>query len=54
MARPKSETRRLTEIVSVRFSPADLDALRLAAMERNLTVPQLLRDVTLDSVRAAS
>jgi predicted DNA binding CopG/RHH family protein len=54
MARQKSETRQLTALVAVRFSPSDLDEVREEATRRGITVPQLLRDITLNSVRAAS
>jgi predicted DNA binding CopG/RHH family protein len=54
VAKPKSETRQLTALVAVRFSPSDLDEVREEASRRGITVPQLLRDITLNSVRAAS
>jgi hypothetical protein len=54
VARPKSETRQLTELVAVRFSPSDLDALREEASRRDISVPQLLREVTLGTLRTAS
>ena len=53
-AKPKSETRQLTELVAVRFSPSDLNALREEATRREMSVPQLLREVTLGTLRAAS
>jgi hypothetical protein len=52
--KPKSEMRQLTELVAVRFAPSDLDALREEASRRKMSVPQLLREVTLGAVRAAS
>jgi hypothetical protein len=52
--RPKSETRQLTELVAVRFTPDDLDVLRQEATRRGISVQQLLRDSSLRSVRAAS
>jgi predicted DNA binding CopG/RHH family protein len=54
MARTKSETRQLTEGVFVRFTPADLHALKLEADRRGISVQQLLRESTLRTVRAAS
>jgi predicted DNA binding CopG/RHH family protein len=54
MARAKSETRQMTALVAVRFAPDDLDELREAASRRGVSVQQLLRDVTLNTVRAAS
>jgi predicted DNA binding CopG/RHH family protein len=54
MARPKSETRQMTALVAVRFAPDDLDELREEASRRGITVQQLLRDTTLNSLRAAS
>ena len=54
MAKPKSETRQLTEIVSVRFTPSDMVALRHEADRRGVSVPQLLRESGLNRVRAAS
>jgi predicted DNA binding CopG/RHH family protein len=54
VAKPKSETRQLTALVAVRFSPSDLNEVREEASRRGITVPQLLRDITLNSVRAAS
>jgi predicted DNA binding CopG/RHH family protein len=50
----KSETRQLTELVAVRFTPSDLDALRQEAACRGISVQQLMRDSSLRSVRAAS
>jgi hypothetical protein len=54
LAKGKSETRQLTELVAVRFAPADLDALREEASRREMSVPQLLREVTLGTLRTAS
>jgi hypothetical protein len=54
VGRPKSETRQLTKLVAVRFSPDDLDALQEEALRRRISVPQLLREVTLGSLRTAS
>jgi hypothetical protein len=50
----KSETRRLTECVSVRFTPADLRELERAAEHLGLNVPQLLRETGLRSIRRIS
>jgi hypothetical protein len=52
--KPKSESRQLTELVAVRLSPEDFDALREEAARRDMSVPQLLREVTLGTLRAAS
>ena len=52
MARPKSETRQLTAQIAVRFTPADLDALRHEATRQGVTVQQLLRDSCLRSLPA--
>jgi predicted DNA binding CopG/RHH family protein len=52
--KPKSETRQLTKLVAVRFSPDDLQALQMEASRREISVQQLLRDVTLGSLSAAS
>lgn len=49
-----SETRQLTELVAVRMAKADLDALRQEASRRDMSVPQLLREVTLGALRTAS
>jgi len=54
MARPKSETRQLTALVAVRFTPDDLHELREEASRRGISVQELLRDITLTTVRAAS
>lgn len=50
----RSETRQLTEFVGVRFTPDDLTELREEASRLGITVPRLLRDLTLNSLRAAS
>ena len=50
----RSESRQLTEFVGVRLATDDLDALRVEASRRGITVPHLLRDVTLNSLRQAS
>lgn len=52
--RPKSETRQLTELVAVRFTPSDLVALRQEAERLGISVQQLLRETGLRMVRAAS
>jgi hypothetical protein len=44
-----TETRQLTEGVYVRFTPADLDALRYEADRRDMTVAP--RETTLRDVR---
>jgi hypothetical protein len=49
-----SETRHLTEGVFVRFTPADLDAVKIEAERRNISVAKLLRETTLRTLRAAS
>lgn len=49
-----TETRQLTEGVFVRFSPADYDALRFEAQRRDVSVAQLVRDVTLPACRDGS
>jgi len=54
MGRPKSETRQLTAGVYVRFTPAQLDQLRLEAESRSISVQQLLRDRSLGAVGVAS
>jgi hypothetical protein len=46
-----TETRHLTKGVFVRFTPADLDALRYEADRQDMTVAQLLRETTLRDVR---
>jgi hypothetical protein len=50
----KSETRQLTALVGVRFAQEDFDALRAEANRRGVTVPELLRDISLSSLRNAS
>jgi hypothetical protein len=47
-----TETRQLTAGVYVRFTPADLDALKDEAERRDISVQQLLREATLKDVRA--
>ena len=54
MGRVKSETRQLTEGVFVRFLPSDYDEIRQEAERRGIGVAQLLRELTLSSVRSAS
>jgi predicted DNA binding CopG/RHH family protein len=54
VANARSETRQLTELVAVRLAPDDLNALRQEASRREISVPQLLRDVALGSLRTAS
>ena len=54
MKRVKSEVRQKTEGVYVRFTPADMDALRLEAGRLGMSVPELLRDRSLRSVGAAA
>jgi hypothetical protein len=49
-----TETRQLTEGIYVRFSPADFDAVRIEAERRDVSVAQLVRDMTLPACRAAS
>jgi hypothetical protein len=50
----RSESRQLTEFVGVRLAADDLDELRIEAKRRGITVPRLLRDITLSSLRQAS
>ncbi|WP_157681571.1 hypothetical protein [Mycobacterium sp. JS623] len=47
-----TETRKLTEGVYVRLSPADYDVLRGEAQRRDVSIAQLLRDLTLPACRA--
>jgi len=49
-----TETRQLTEGVYVRFTPADLDALKDEAGRRDISVQQLLRETALRDVRATA
>ena len=49
-----SETRKLTEGVYVRLSPGDFDALRFEAERRDVSVAQLMRDMTLPACRDES
>lgn len=52
MARLKSETRQMTELVGVRFTPDDHLALKQGS--RGITVPELLRTLCLEGVQKAS
>jgi hypothetical protein len=54
VAKPKSETRQLTAGVFVRFTPKDLDELKLEAKKRGMSVPELLRENSLRRVSAAA
>lgn len=54
MRQPRSENRQLTEIVSVRFTPSDLDEVRHQANKHGMSVPQLLREKALNRAPAAS
>lgn len=54
LAKRKSETRQLTELVAVRFSPDDLETLQSEASRRNISVQQLLREAALSGLSAAS
>ncbi|MCP9276503.1 hypothetical protein [Mycolicibacterium arenosum] len=54
MRKRKSETRQLTKLVAVRFSPDDLETLQEEATRREISVPQLLREITLTTLSAAS
>ena len=47
-----TETRQLTEGVYVRFTSADLEAIKVEAERRDMSVAQLLRETTLRDVRA--
>lgn len=49
-----TETRKLTEGVYVRLSQSDFDALRFEAERRDVSVAQLMRDMTLPVCRDAS
>jgi hypothetical protein len=42
--RVKSEVRQKTEGVYVRFTPADMDTLRLEARRLDMSIPELLRE----------
>lgn len=53
-SRPKSETRQLTSLVAVRFTPDDLETLKVEASRREMSVQQLLRELALGSLSAAS
>ena len=50
----RSENRQLSKLVAVRLAPDDLVALREEASRREMSVPQLLREVALSSLRTAS
>jgi predicted HicB family RNase H-like nuclease len=54
VARRKSETRQLTKLVGVRLAPEDHDALSIEASRRQISVPELLREVALSTLSAAS
>ena len=49
-----TETRQLTEGVYVRFTSADLDAIKGEAQRQDVSVAQLLRESTLRDLRAPS
>ena len=49
-----TETRQLTEGVFVRFAPADLDAVKDAAKRRDVSVAQLLREISLRVLRVGA
>ena len=49
-----SETRQLSKLVGVRFAPADLEVLREEAARRDITVPELVREISLGTLRSAS
>lgn len=53
MARRGTETRRLTEQVGLRFTADDLEVLREEAHRRGMTVQEMLREVSLQVVRAS-
>jgi hypothetical protein len=52
--KPRSENRRLTEAILVRFTNADKLELAREAERRGMTIPELLREAWFSSVRAAS
>lgn len=54
LAKRKSETRQLTQMVAVRFSPDDLATLKAEASRRKISVQQLLREAALSGLSAAS
>ena len=54
MGRPKSEVRRLTKCVAVRFTEDDLRELQLEADRLAISVPELLRETGLNRVRGRS
>ncbi|MCP9276504.1 hypothetical protein [Mycolicibacterium arenosum] len=49
-----SETRRLSELVAVRFLPDDLETIQQEAERRRVSVPRLLRDLAMSNLTAAS
>jgi hypothetical protein len=51
--RPKSEVRRLTEAVTVRFTETQLATLAKEAESRNVSLPELLRESVLARVCGA-
>jgi hypothetical protein len=53
-AKPRSENRRLTESIPVRFTKADKLELAREAERRGMTIPELLREAWFTSVGAAS
>lgn len=54
MTRPKSETRKLTEFIGVRFSETHRLELEKAAASQGISVPALLRQSALQSIGVAS
>jgi hypothetical protein len=54
VAEKRSENRQLSKLVAVRLAPEDWDALREEAARREMSVPQLLREGALSSLRTAS
>jgi hypothetical protein len=52
--KPRSENRRLTESVPVRFTKDDKLELAREAQRRGMTIPELLRDAWFNRERAAS
>lgn len=53
VGRPKSEVRRLTEAVTVRFTETQLATLANEAERRNVSLPELLRESVLARVSGA-
>ncbi|MCV7034912.1 MULTISPECIES: hypothetical protein [Mycobacterium] len=53
-AKPRSENRRLTESIPVRFTKADKLELAREAERRGVTIPELLREAWFNSLGAAS